>query len=203
MTYRARMRTDQIAVQLYTVRREAAKDLRGTLEAVARAGYRAVEVAGLPDTPPGDLADLLSSAGLDVVAAHEGIDGLRTDPGAAVERMRTIGSTRVIVPSMPEADRSTADDVRRFAAELNGLALRFAAEGLRFGYHNHSFEFAPLDGTTIWDILLAELFAPGGPGGRCLLGRRGRPGSRGADPDRRRTCADLAHEGPRPGAGVP
>ena len=103
------------------------------------------------------MADLLSSAGLEVVAAHEGIDGLRADPGAAVARMHTIGSTRVIVPWMPEADRATADDVRRFAAELNGLALRFTAAGLRFGYHNHSFEFEALDGTTIWDILLAEL----------------------------------------------
>ena len=29
--------------------------------------------------------------------------------------------------------------------------------GIRLGYHNHAFEFAPLDGTTVWDILLAEL----------------------------------------------
>ena len=59
MTYRLVMRRDQIALQLYTVRHLAATDLRGTLQAVADAGYRAVEIAGLPETPPGELARLL------------------------------------------------------------------------------------------------------------------------------------------------
>jgi sugar phosphate isomerase/epimerase len=58
---------------------------------------------------------------------------------------------------MPEDDRRTADDVRRFAAELGGFAQTFAQNGIRVGYHNHSFEFAPLDGTTVWDVLLREL----------------------------------------------
>ncbi len=50
MAYRPTMQTDQIALQLYTVRRLAADDLPGTLAAVAAAGYRSVEVAGLPQT---------------------------------------------------------------------------------------------------------------------------------------------------------
>jgi len=58
---------------------------------------------------------------------------------------------------MPEADRATTDDVRRFAAELGSFARMFAGRGMTFGYHNHNFEFAVLDGTMIWDILLAEL----------------------------------------------
>ena len=73
MAYRRRMRNDQIALQLYTLRRLAAVDLPGTLEAVAAAGFRAVELAGLPETGPGELARLLHGAGLRVVAAHESI----------------------------------------------------------------------------------------------------------------------------------
>ena len=46
MPYRPAMRSDQIALQLYTVRRLAADDLPGTLAAVAAAGYRSVEMAG-------------------------------------------------------------------------------------------------------------------------------------------------------------
>jgi len=95
MPYRAWMRHDQIALQLYTLRRLAAVDLPGTLAAVADAGYRHVELAGLPETGPGELA-------------------------------------------------------RR-------LARAVADRGLRLGYHNHAFEFAPLAGTTVWDVLLAEL----------------------------------------------
>ena len=157
MPYRQPMRLDQIALQLYTVRGLAAVDLPGTLRAVATAGYRAVELAGLPETGPGQLAALLGEAGLRVVASHEGIERLRSNADAVAERLAVIGCSRVIVPFMPEADRRTADDVRRFAAELGGFARTFDRRGIRLGYHNHDFEFAPLDGTTIWDVLLAEL----------------------------------------------
>ncbi len=157
MPYRAGMRHDQIALQLYTVRHEAAADLPGTLRAVAAAGYQNVEVAGLPDTEPDVLASFMRDAGLAVVAAHEGIDRLREAPDAVADGLAAIGCPKVVVPWMPEADRTTADDVRRFAVELGILADRFAERGMRFGYHNHSFEFAPLDGTTIWDILLTDL----------------------------------------------
>lgn len=151
------MRLDQIALQLYTVRRLAAVDLPGTLRAVAAAGYRAVEVAGLPETAPGELGRLLDAAGLRVVAAHESIEHLRDDATAVADRLAEIGCPRAIVPWLPEGDRRTADDVRRFAAELGGFARSFAERGIGLGYHNHWFEFAPLDGTTVWDVLLAEL----------------------------------------------
>jgi sugar phosphate isomerase/epimerase len=151
------MRHDQIALQLYTVRGLMADDLAGTLRRVAAAGYRAVELAGLPETAPGTLAGLLDEAGLRVVASHEGIERLRDDAMGVAGRLAEVGCPRVIVPWMPEEDRQTADDVRRFASELGGFARLLAERGIRLGYHNHAFEFAPLDGTTVWDILLAEL----------------------------------------------
>jgi sugar phosphate isomerase/epimerase len=151
------MRQDQIALQLYTVRGLAAIDLSGTLRSVAAAGYRAVELAGLPDTRPGQLPRLLAEAGLRVVASHEGIERLREDADAVADRMAEVSCPRVIVPWMPEDDRRSADDVRRFAAELGGFARTFDRRGIRLGYHNHAFEFAALDGTTVWDILLREL----------------------------------------------
>jgi sugar phosphate isomerase/epimerase len=155
--YRRRMRHDQIALQLYTVRRLAAADLAGTLRAVAAAGYRSVELAGLPATAPARLAGLLDEAGLRAIASHEGIQGLRDDPGSVADRLSTVGCPRIIVPAMPEEDRRTIGDVQRFAVEVGELARRFADRGIRLGYHNHAFEFAPLEGTTIWDVLLAEL----------------------------------------------
>ena len=157
MPYRGAMRHDQIALQLYTVRELAADDLAGTLRGVAAAGYRAVELAGLPETAPGELARLLNEAGLQVVAAHEGIELLRGDTSGVADRLAEVGCRRVIVPWMPEEDRRTADDVRRFAAELGGFAAALAERGVRLGYHNHAFEFEPLDGTTVWDVMLAAL----------------------------------------------
>ena len=151
------MRVDQIALQLYTVRGLAAVDLPGTLRAVAAAGYRSVELAGLPDTIPGELPRLLAEAGLRAVAAHESIERLRDDARAVADRMTEVGCPRAIVPWMPEHDRRTVDDVRRFAAELGGFARGLADRGIRLGYHNHDFEFARLERTTVWDVLLAEL----------------------------------------------
>ena len=151
------MRPDQIALQLYTIRRLAADDLAGTLRAVAAAGYRSMELAGLPPTVPGELARLLEVSELRAVASHEAIESLRDDTRAAAVRIAEVGCPRVIVPWMPEGDRRTVADVQRFAAELGGFARPLADQGIRLGYHNHAFEFEPLDGTTIWDVLLAEL----------------------------------------------
>jgi sugar phosphate isomerase/epimerase len=151
------MRLDQIALQLYTVRKLMAVDLAGTLHAVAAAGYRSVELAGLPETAPGALSQLLGAAGLRPVASHEGIQRLREDPVAVADRLEALGCPRIVVPWMPEEDRRTVDDVRRFAADLGVLAGFFADRGIRLGYHNHAFEFVPLGGTTTWDVLLAEL----------------------------------------------
>jgi sugar phosphate isomerase/epimerase len=151
------MRRDQIALQLYTVRRLAADDLPGTLRAVAKAGYRAVELAGLPQTPPDELARLLEANGLQAIASHEGMQALRADASAVADRLAAVRCPRLIVPSMPEADRRSVDDVKRFAAELNGVVDTFAGPGIRVGYHNHSFEFEDHDGTAIWETLLAEL----------------------------------------------
>ena len=157
MPYRDAMRRDQIALQLYTVRTLAADDLARTLRGVAAAGYRAVELAGLPDTAPSELARLLHEAGLRAVASHEGIERLRRDVGAVADRLEELGCPRVVVPWMPEEDRASADDVRRFAAEIGTYAHALAERGMKLGYHNHAFEFEPLDGTTVWDVLLAQL----------------------------------------------
>jgi sugar phosphate isomerase/epimerase len=157
MPYRHQMRRDQLALQLYTVRQLAKSDLSGTLQSVAAAGYRAVEVAGLPNIATVELARLLDEAGLRVIAVHEGIEGMRGDASVVVDRVAKLGAPRVVVPSIPEDDRRTTDDVRRFAAELGTFAGAFAEQGIRMGYHNHAFEFAPMNGTTAWDVLLAEL----------------------------------------------
>lgn len=151
------MRDDQIALQLYTVRRLLAEDLDGTLRAVAEAGYRAVELAGLPAMDPETIRRALSDAGLAPVSSHESIDSLRRDEDQIARRLETLGCPRLVVPSLPGADRATPSDVRRVAGELGAIAERLARRGIRLGYHNHTFEFEPLDGTTVWDELMDAL----------------------------------------------
>jgi sugar phosphate isomerase/epimerase len=157
MAYRPLMRTDQIALQLYTVRELASNDLPGTLRAVAATGYESVEIAALDDTPASELGRLLDETGLRPIAEHVGIEQLRSDPVRVGDRMEVLHCPRVIVPWLPEDNRRTPDDVRGFASELNGIGRQLAERGIRLGYHNHAFEFEPLDGTTVWDVLLAEV----------------------------------------------
>ena len=157
LAYRRAMRLDQIALQLYTVRRLAAADLAGTLAAVAAAGYRFVELAGVPPTAPAELARLLADASLTPIASHEAIESLRIDPAAVGDRLASVGCQYAIVPWMPEEERRTIDDVRRFAADLAEPARILADRGIGLGYHNHAFEFGVVDGVRIWDVLLAEL----------------------------------------------
>ena len=151
------MRPDQVALQLYTVRDLIARDLEGTLRAVASAGYRFVEIAGIPDRLADSLPGALRHAGLTAIAAHVGFDRLRAGTSNAAVALEAIGCPRAIVPSLPEANRRTPEDVAAFAREMNDVATALSERGIRLGYHNHSFEFAPLDGTTVWDVLLDEL----------------------------------------------
>jgi sugar phosphate isomerase/epimerase len=151
------MRPDQIAVQLYTLRELAAQDLPGTLRAVSNAGYRAVELAGLPPIEADVLRGLLAGEELTPIGAHESLERLRADLSGLLDRMTVLACPRIIVPWLPDAERTTTDGVRKLAAELGEIARVCADRGIRLGYHNHAFEFAPLDGTTVWDVLLDAL----------------------------------------------
>jgi sugar phosphate isomerase/epimerase len=151
------MRPDQIAVQLYTLRELAAEDLPGMLRAVSGAGFGAVELAGLPPVEAAALRDLLMAEGLTPVGSHESLDRLRADLDGVIDQITVIGCPRIVVPWLPEADRRSPADVRRLAEELGRMAAACEDRGIRLGYHNHAFEFEPLDGTSVWDVLVDEL----------------------------------------------
>src|SRR5438132_5842049 len=90
------------ALQLYSVRNECAKDLDGTIAAVAKMGYKAVEFAGYHGRDAKTLRKLLEDAGLKCCGTHIGLATLLADnlPGT-VEFNRTLGNRFLIVPSLP------------------------------------------------------------------------------------------------------
>ncbi|MCS7309894.1 MAG: sugar phosphate isomerase/epimerase, partial [Armatimonadetes bacterium] len=65
-----------IGVQLYSVRDDCAKDLPGTLAAIAKMGYEGVEFAGYHGYSARDLRKLLDDNGLKCCGTHIGIDTL-------------------------------------------------------------------------------------------------------------------------------
>ena len=142
-----------IAVQLYSVRHLCEKDLPGTLEAVKAMGYEGVEFAGYHDRSAAELKKLLDDNGLRCAGTHTGLDTLEGEALAkTLEFNKTIGNEFLIVPWIPEERRKTAADWKKLAASFDAISDKVAAQGMRVGYHNHNFEFTPIDGTTPWDL---------------------------------------------------
>src|SRR6266850_7452064 len=90
------------ALQLYSVRNECAKDLVGTVTAVAKIGYQAVEFAGYHGRDARTLRQLLDDVGLKCCGTHIGLDTLLGDNlPKTIEFNRTLGNSFLIVPSLP------------------------------------------------------------------------------------------------------
>lgn len=151
------MRADQIALQLYTVREPSKRDFLATLREVAAIGYTAVELAGMYGVPAAQVRETLDASGVRAVAAHVGLPELAGDPARVAADLRALGCDYLVVPWVAEGHRASTAAVRALAAELNGWGRRLADEGLRVGYHHHDFEFKPLEGSSMWDVLTAEL----------------------------------------------
>jgi sugar phosphate isomerase/epimerase len=150
------MRRDQISLQLYTVREETARDMPATLRKISEIGYPAVEFAGYGGLTPQDLKPVLDDLGLQTSGVHVPLDAWETNPETVLADMHALNCAHAILPSAPPQRRTDEASVARLAEDLNswgGLCLR---EGVTFSYHNHDFEFAPLGGSTMWDVLVRE-----------------------------------------------
>lgn len=150
-----RRRITAPGVQLYTLRGELQRDLPGTLARVAEIGYRQVEFAGYFNRAPAEIRDLLERYELNAPSTHVSLGELsRSD--AVLRAAAEIGHAFVTVPSLPQSDRASLEALRRTAATFNRLANDARTAGLRFAFHNHDVEFAPVEGTEPLTVLLQE-----------------------------------------------
>lgn len=142
-----------IALQLYSIRDDCAKDFDRSLEAVAKLGFEAVEFAGYhsyADNPKG-LRKRLDDLGLKVAGTHIGTDKL---VGAALPKTvafhQVIGCKYLIVPG----DSRFTDPVKskELAEIFNQAAKDLQKDGMYTGYHNHTHEFQKDGGKTYWDL---------------------------------------------------
>jgi len=150
------MRRDQISLQLYTVRDETARDLPGTLRKISEIGYPAVEFAGYGGLALHDLKTILDDLGLRTSGVHVPLDSWETNPETVLADMHALGCTHAVLPSAPPDRRGEEASVAKLAEDLNCWGELCRQEGGTFSYHNHDFEFAPLGGTTMWDVLIRE-----------------------------------------------
>lgn len=146
----------QPAIQLYTLR-ELDESLPETLHRIADTTYEGVEFAGLGDESIDTVVDALDDTALEPVSTHVGLDALTTDYEKTVEAYRTIGCDRIVVPTFGMDGFASASAVSETADELSALADRLIADGFEMHYHNHSYEFTPLEGNfTAYDDFVAR-----------------------------------------------
>jgi len=140
-----------LGVQLYTVRRQAEADLPSVLKQIRAIGYEQVETYWNVYThPANELRQMILDAGLTAPSGHFDYQGLP----AKLDYAQELGVSFVICPLLPEKLRYTLDDFRRAADQFNNWGERTRSLGMRFGFHNHNYEFRQLGGTTGFDVLL-------------------------------------------------
>jgi len=146
----------QLGIQLYTVRSVLPQDFDGTLARLAEIGYREVEFAGYHGREPAAIRAALERAGLAAPSAHVPIEALESEWPRTLEAAQIIGHRWLVVAWVPEELRPNLDGWRRVAERLNRAAAAAREAGIGFAYHNHDFEFAPLEGRAPYDVLLEE-----------------------------------------------
>jgi sugar phosphate isomerase/epimerase len=131
--------------------------LETILNAVVDAGYEGIE-SGMPD--PELYRKPLADRGLSFVGAHilclAGLD----DPPTMAETLRAVGCRHVLNSGLVSWDKQSADDYRQASETLNNAGRALAEAGIRLHYHNHDFEFRPVEGgegRSGMDVLLDEL----------------------------------------------
>ena len=147
---------EKIGLQLYTVRELMKQDFTGTLEKVAAMGYRELEFAGYYNQKPEEVKKLLDRLGLTAPSTHVAIEMLRDQLDTVIETAKTIGHRYIVCPWLAPAERVSLEKYKAHAALFNQIGEACQKADLQFAYHNHDFEFQPVDGKLPYDILLAE-----------------------------------------------
>lgn len=173
-----------VGLQVYTLGDEAGRDVDATFAQIAAIGYREIELPSLYNRKPADLRAAADKAGLAISSLHippvmRGMGGagltLGSAPAEIADALGALGARRAALPIAPFPDNfrpqpgetmqatigrtfaaAGADHWRRTAAMLNEKGAALKPLGVALGYHNHNMEFAPVNGTTGWDILVKE-----------------------------------------------
>ncbi len=147
-----------LGVQLYTVRDQAEKDLPSVLAAIRNIGYEEVETYWNVYTHPApELKRMINDHGLHVPSGHFNYDGLE----GKLDYAAALGLEYMICPILPEKGWHELDTYKKAADQFNRWGEQARKRGMRFGFHNHNYEFyrfpdADLGTTTGFDMLMAR-----------------------------------------------
>ncbi len=158
-----------IGIQLYSVRDEMKKDPLDTLKKVAAMGYKNVEHANYVNGKfygyePKEFRKIIDDLGLLMPSGHTVMNGSHFDTAKndftdvwkkTVEDAALMGQKYVISPWLDVSLRKNFDDCKRFMEVFNKSGELCKKSGMKFGYHNHDFEFSlRLTSVKVYDIIM-------------------------------------------------
>ena len=158
-------------VQLYSVRADMKADPLGTLKQLSDMGYRHVEHANYANRKfygwtVSEFKKILNGFGMSMPSGHTVLDAKHWDASKkdftnewkyTVEDAAAMGQSFVISPWLEESKRKTMSDLKSFMEIFNRSGELCKKFGMKFGYHNHDFEFSEkVEGKVLFDIILAE-----------------------------------------------
>ena len=147
---------EKIGLQLYTVRDLMKQDFDGTLSKVAAIGYKEVEFAGYFDHSPKDVRAAVDRHGLTAPSAHIDYKSLGEKFPEVIEAAKVVGHEYLVNPWIDEEIRKQPDGWKHAAETFNRAGEACKKAGIQFAYHNHWFEFLPVNGKLPFDLLLTE-----------------------------------------------
>lgn len=160
-----------LGIQLYSVRDDIKSDPAATLKQLAVMGYKNVEHANYIDRKfygysASEFKKVLDDLGLKMPSGHTVMSAKDWDESKkdftdkwkqTVEDAVTAGQQYVISPWLDESLRKNYDDLLRFLQLFNKSGELCKKSGMKFGYHNHNFEFMySLNNMLVYDIILAN-----------------------------------------------
>lgn len=147
----------QFGVQLYSFRDAMAKDAKSTLEQIAKIGIKKIESARSREglyygLAPEEMKETCEGLGMQLISGHVALDD---DFQNTMEQAVASGQEYVICSSMP-SDGQNVNNYKKVAEEFNKAGEACRKLGLKFGYHNHEYEFESDNGQVLYDILMDE-----------------------------------------------
>jgi len=149
---------DQLGLQLFSLRKQAAKDMPGALDQAKAFGLTNLEIAGTGSLPVADLVREAQQRGLKLIGAHIPIARLQSDLAGVVAEAKQLGVAYVLC-SIPRPVIQLIKDeatVRHYAEGFNRWGRALGEAGVRLGFHTHGGEFVVVNaaGDTLLDILV-------------------------------------------------
>lgn len=144
-----------LGVQLYTFRKEMLADAKGTLEKIAALGIKQIETArstkGLYyGLKPQEMKQVCKSLGMTLRSGHVALDENWQD---TLDQASASGQEYLICSSLPTKGQ-TVDNYKSIAEAFNKAGEDCKKRGIKFGYHNHEYEFETREGEVLYDVLL-------------------------------------------------